>query len=352
MEDNTTEQTGKETVKKFKKKPIQVEAYQITPELIEAYQRDGIRWPDGLRMLSASFNPDGKVTAWVGEVITIHGQKTRVIIWDWIITEPDGKHYYPCKPQIFKDTFEPVDSKPQTLKTLLELLSLHGGEIVCTASLKPDQIEQARASGRMYVDENGIGYAWEPNIMMVPTTDEEVKFFEKWYPLDVEMPEKFKDPNFILNLLKEREKSPPLPEGKDKYEEEIENLFPFSEGTTDFNPVYVRAERKGAKMFRDTIHLREMKEKDERIENLEYGLKATSQREMELRADTFEWEKKLSASKEENAKQTEEIEKLRGLLRDVDYQLGRGSDTIFKNLQSLQVHEMKKAITEALKQKE
>jgi hypothetical protein len=42
-------------------------------------------------------------------VITIHGQKTIVMPGDWIITEPDGIHHYPCKPDIFAATYGPVD---------------------------------------------------------------------------------------------------------------------------------------------------------------------------------------------------------------------------------------------------
>lgn len=85
----------------------------------------------------------------------------------------------------------------EKIETLLELLAQHGGEIVCTASLNVEQINQARASGRMYVDANGIGFVWEPNLKRMPETDEEVEFFEKWYPLEVELPESLKDPSFL-----------------------------------------------------------------------------------------------------------------------------------------------------------
>lgn len=87
------------------------------------------------------------------------------------------------------------------IETLLNLLSLHGGEIVCTSSLDEDDIKQAKTSGRMYVDDNGIGFVWEPKIMRMPETDEELAFFEKWYPIQVELPDKFKSPDFIKKLL-------------------------------------------------------------------------------------------------------------------------------------------------------
>lgn len=70
------------------------------------------------------------------------------------------------------------------LTDLLELLALHGGQIVSTASLSPFDIEQARAGNRMYVDQNSLGYVWEPKIDKMPETEEEVKQFEKWFPFD------------------------------------------------------------------------------------------------------------------------------------------------------------------------
>lgn len=75
---------------------------------------------------------------------------------------------------------------------------IHGGKIVSSASLDAEQIRQAQASGRMFVDENGYGIVWEPCIMRMPETDEDVEFFEKWYPLDVEMPEKFLTADFLF----------------------------------------------------------------------------------------------------------------------------------------------------------
>ena len=86
----------------------------------------------------------------------------------------------------------------ETIKHLLDLLALHGGKIVSTASLTPEAINQARASGRMYVDEHSLGYVWEPEINRFPETAEEVEQFEKWYPLPVELPEHLKDPSFLF----------------------------------------------------------------------------------------------------------------------------------------------------------
>lgn len=76
-----------------------------------------------------------------------------------------------------------------TIEGLLSLLALHGGKIVSTASLTIGFINQARFSGRLHVDVNGFGYVWEPEINGLPESEEEVEFFEKWYPLNVPIPE-------------------------------------------------------------------------------------------------------------------------------------------------------------------
>jgi hypothetical protein len=72
---------------------------------------------------------------------------------------------------------------------LFELLVTHGGEIVSSNDLSADDIAQARASDRMYVDENSLGYVWQPPFKNgIPTTEEEVGQFEKWFPLPIKLP--------------------------------------------------------------------------------------------------------------------------------------------------------------------
>lgn len=41
----------------------------------------------------------------------VHTNKDQMVnleVGDWIIPEPDGKHYYPCKPDIFEATYDKV----------------------------------------------------------------------------------------------------------------------------------------------------------------------------------------------------------------------------------------------------
>lgn len=74
---------------KYRKKPVIVEASQWLPgaEITGVY-RD---------------NSDGSY------VITVHGQQAFLRPGDWVITEPDGVHHYPCKPGYFHAIYERVE---------------------------------------------------------------------------------------------------------------------------------------------------------------------------------------------------------------------------------------------------
>ena len=92
------------------------------------------------------------------------------------------------------------------IETLLELLSLHGGKIVSTASLKDYEIDQARKSDRIFVNDLGLGFVWDPDIRDFPTTEAEIDFFDKWYPMDaIEVPEG------IIDRIMERINEFPVP---------------------------------------------------------------------------------------------------------------------------------------------
>lgn len=89
----------------------------------------------------------------------------------------------------------------ENVKELLNLLSTYGGEIVCTAALDTDNIKQAQASNRMYVDDDGIGFVWMPKLERLPETNEELKFFEKWFPLEMEVPEHLQNLDWFFKRL-------------------------------------------------------------------------------------------------------------------------------------------------------
>jgi hypothetical protein len=83
---------------KFRKKPIVIEAEQF--------------WPDGPDAKPLPF-ADQQACAFDDEgwfVMTAHGHRTPIKAGDWIIPEPDSRGFYPCKPDIFDATYEPVAS--------------------------------------------------------------------------------------------------------------------------------------------------------------------------------------------------------------------------------------------------
>lgn len=85
-----------------------------------------------------------------------------------------------------------------TMRDLLNLLAAHKGSIVSTASLSVEDIEQAKASKRMFVDNNSLGYVWQPDFLKLPETPEEVEQFEKWYPLDVKLPKELESCEWLF----------------------------------------------------------------------------------------------------------------------------------------------------------
>lgn len=79
--------------------------FRKVPKIIEAEQFHEGRLPLPFRNAhppACCLGPDG----WY--VVTIHGQETKIVDGDWIIPEPDGKHFYPVKPDIFATDYEPV----------------------------------------------------------------------------------------------------------------------------------------------------------------------------------------------------------------------------------------------------
>jgi hypothetical protein len=79
----------------FRKRPVIVEAVQ---------------WFPGEHCLGVNeIVYDATKSAYYGYVVTIHGEPAKVAPGDWVITEPDGEHYYPCKPDVFAATYEQID---------------------------------------------------------------------------------------------------------------------------------------------------------------------------------------------------------------------------------------------------
>lgn len=86
---------------KYRKKPVIIEAWQF---FYSGPTVPGVFYPPT--------SEDGKTYIGNAYVITIHGQAAYLDDGDWVITEPDGEHHYPCKPDIFEATYEEVEDKP------------------------------------------------------------------------------------------------------------------------------------------------------------------------------------------------------------------------------------------------
>ena len=86
-----------EMIKKFRKKPIVIEA--------EQYVKYG-KLVKGMCNSKTCFIKGNDKP----HVHTIHNnQIVNLESGDWIIPEPDGEHFYPCRADIFEQTYEEVE---------------------------------------------------------------------------------------------------------------------------------------------------------------------------------------------------------------------------------------------------
>ena len=92
---------------KYRKKPVVIDAVQFTKELRDAVVLGEVECPHGAIQGSASWHQkDRKVWQAHFYIETLEGRMT-VEIDDWIITGVVGEHY-PCKPDVFEQTYEAV----------------------------------------------------------------------------------------------------------------------------------------------------------------------------------------------------------------------------------------------------
>lgn len=92
---------------KFRSKPVEIEAFQLTREFLEAALFDGNTLPNGVRFSGAS-SPTGRTFSGLVLCTSNHGQVPAAID-DWIISEPNAPGLcYPCRPDVFALKYEPV----------------------------------------------------------------------------------------------------------------------------------------------------------------------------------------------------------------------------------------------------
>lgn len=96
------------SIKQYRKKPVVVEAYQFTVDIIKNYLFYGVCLPQGLQFCQAQYNPTEKtLDNYTVRIDTLEGETYKVEEGDWIIRGISGE-FYPCKPDIFEKTYEEV----------------------------------------------------------------------------------------------------------------------------------------------------------------------------------------------------------------------------------------------------
>jgi hypothetical protein len=94
-----------------------MQTWQTKPTLKKARQwREGDEFPGVMKEVKGTGSDGVQYNFFV---ITIHGQKTYLTDGDYVVEEPDGKHHYPCKPDIWLKGHELLDEQ-RALQTMLQ----------------------------------------------------------------------------------------------------------------------------------------------------------------------------------------------------------------------------------------
>lgn len=89
---------GENSARAFRKRPVEVRAERFLPDPRDVgWPR---RWPEGV--VEDTHSATGYA------IDTLEGRALEVAPGDWIITGVKGERY-PCKPDVFEATYEPVE---------------------------------------------------------------------------------------------------------------------------------------------------------------------------------------------------------------------------------------------------
>lgn len=92
-------------MKLYKRKVTVVEAEQFFPSSV----------PWGVQVQKGDYHAWDAADRWDRYyVVTAHGQRVYLEPGDWVIAEPDGRGYYPVKPDIFASMYEPAISEERS----------------------------------------------------------------------------------------------------------------------------------------------------------------------------------------------------------------------------------------------
>lgn len=79
----------------YRSKPVVIDAVQF---FYDGPSVRGVYYP---AKQNGTYNGDAFV-------VTMHDQRVYLQNGDWIIAEPDGDHYYPCKDNVFRSKYDEV----------------------------------------------------------------------------------------------------------------------------------------------------------------------------------------------------------------------------------------------------
>lgn len=77
--------------------------------VIRAEQFDGVNGVPGVYWEVPIANASGVCAESRPYVVTIHRQRAYLEIGDWVVPEPDGKHYYPVKDDVMRQNYDRVE---------------------------------------------------------------------------------------------------------------------------------------------------------------------------------------------------------------------------------------------------
>ena len=102
-------------IKRFRKKPVEIEAIQWTGDNLKEVITFTGKHPKRNKWFTTfeEYELHVKEDRQQFKIFTLEGVMT-ASVGDWIIRGVQGEHY-PCKPDIFEQTYEPVD--PPSLPT-------------------------------------------------------------------------------------------------------------------------------------------------------------------------------------------------------------------------------------------
>lgn len=94
---------------RYRSKPFEIDAYQLTKELIAAYLFDGAELP-GVTLTASRSHPGRREVYETRQYVeTLQGERVFVQPGEWIVKEFSGDGYYPIADAAFRAKYEPTN---------------------------------------------------------------------------------------------------------------------------------------------------------------------------------------------------------------------------------------------------